>query len=136
MTLDDDKDEGSSEEQQASTFDPPFDVIDVKLRFGEPDGRDRFEVRTGYAYQHSDPNAVDGYHAASVSGNYYFGAPIRSGWGRQSRRLDVLVRVSDNLYAAASRPQEELGQFVSTYTVPLNTDGSTRMYASNARELR
>jgi hypothetical protein len=135
-TLDDDKDDGSSEEQQASIFDPPFDLVDVKLRFSQPDGRDRFEVRTGYAYQHSDPNTVDGYHAAYLAGDYYFGAPIPSGWGGLSRRLDVLVKVSENLYAQASRPPEELDQFMSTYTVPLNSDGTSRTYASYAREFR
>lgn len=136
LTVDDDKDEGSSEEQQASKFDPPFDLIDVKTRFSASDGRDHFEARAGYAYQHSDPNTVDGYHAAYVSGDYYFGAPIPSGWGGLSRRLDVLLRISQNLYATANRPSEKLVQFVPTYTVPLNTDGSTRMYASYARELR
>jgi hypothetical protein len=136
MTMDDDKDDGSSEEEQASKFDPPFDVMDVKLRFSQPDGRDRLEIRTGYAYQHSDPNTVDGYHTTYLSGDYYFGGAIRSGWGGLSRRWDVLLKVSDNLYAQAGRPSEELDQFVSTYTAPLNVDGTTRIYASYARELR
>jgi hypothetical protein len=136
MGLDDDKDDGSAEEEQASIFDPPFDLLDVKLRFSGAYGRDHFEVRTGYAYQSSDPNMVDGYHSAYLSGDYWFGAPISTGWGGLSRRLDMLVRVSQNLYAQASRPPEALDQFVSTYTVPLNTDGSTRMYASYAREFR
>lgn len=136
VTMDDDKDQGVSEERQAGLFDPPFDVADLKLRFSALDGRDRFEVRTGYAYQHSDPNTVDGYHTGYVSGDYYFGPPITTGFGGASRRFDVTMRVSDNLYAQANRPPEELDQFVSTYTVPLNNDGSTRMYASYARELR
>jgi hypothetical protein len=136
MSVDDDKDEGVSEQERASRFDPPFDVIDVKLRFSAPDGRDHYEVRTGYAYQSSDPNTSDGYHSPYLSGDYWFGAPIPSGWGGQSRRLDVLARVSENLYAAASRPPEALDQFVTTYTIPLNTDGSTRMYTSYAREFR
>lgn len=136
VSLDDDKDVGSREEQQASRFDPPFDLIDVKLRFSAPDGRDHFEARAGYAYQHSDPNKVDGYHAAYVSGDYYFGAPIPSGWGGLSRRLDLLVRIARNLYATATRPTEALVQFVPTYTVPVNSDGSTRMYVSYAREVR
>jgi hypothetical protein len=136
MTFDDDRDEGSSEQQQASNFDPPYDVVDVKLRFGGPDGRDHFEVRTGYAYQHSDPNTIDGYHTTYLSGDYYFGPPIASGGGGLSRRFDVLLKVSQNLYAQANRPQEDLDQFVTTYTIPLNTDGSTRMYTSYARELR
>ncbi len=135
-TLDDDKDDGSNEEERASIFDPPFDVVDLKLRFSQPDGRDRFEVRAGSAYQHSDPNTVDGYHAAYLSGDYYFGPPIPSGWGGLSRRLDVSVKVSENLYAQASRPPEEVDQFVSTYTVPVNGDGTSRMYASYAREFR
>ena len=134
--LDDDKDIGSSEEQQASIFDPPFDSIDVKLRFSEPDGRDHLEVRAGYAYQHSDPNAVDGYHTPYLSGDYYFGPPIPSGWGGLSRRWDVLLKISQNRYAMASRLPEDLDQFVSTYTVPLNNDGTSRMYAAFARELR
>lgn len=135
-TLDDDRDDGSSEEQQASKLDPPFDVIDVKLRFSEPNGRDHYEVRTGYAYQHSDPNTVDGYHTVYLSGDYYFGEPIPSGWGGLSRRFDVQVRVAGNRYAMASHSPEDLDQFASTYTVPLNTDGTTRIYASYARELR
>lgn len=134
--MDDDKDEGVSEERSASIFDPPFDVADLKLRLGALDGRDRFEVRTGYAYQHSDQNTADGYHTGYVSGDYYFGPPIATGFGGASRRFDVLMKVSDNLYAQANRPPEELDQFVSTYTVPINADGSTRMYVSYARELR
>jgi hypothetical protein len=136
ITMDDDKDDGVTEQERASIFDPPFDVIDVKLRFSAPDGRDNVEVRTGYAYQSSDPNTVDGYHSPYLSGDYYFGAPIPSGWGGLSRRLDVLLRVSQNLYAQASRPPEALDQLVTTYTVPLNTTGSTRMYTSYAREFR
>jgi hypothetical protein len=136
MTVDDDKDEGSSEEQQTSRFDPPFDLLDLKMRFSAPDGRDHFEARTGYSYQHSDPNAADGYHAAYVSGDYYFGAPIPSGWGGLSRRMDVLLRISQNLYATPNRPTERLVQLIPTYTVPLNTNGSTRIYASYAREVR
>jgi len=136
MTMLDDQDDGSSEEEQSGKFDPPFDVADVKLRFSAPDGRDHWEVRTGYTYQHSDPNTVDGYHTTFVSGDYYFGAPIPSGWGGLSRQWDVLLKLSGNVYAQASRPPEELDQFVSTYTVPLNRSGSTRMYAAYARELR
>jgi hypothetical protein len=136
MTMDDDKDEGSSEEEQAGKFDPPFDVADLKLRFSEPDGRDRLEVRAGYAYQHSDPNTVDGYHTPYLAGDYYFGPPIPTGWGGLSRRWDVLLKVSQDRYAQANRPQEELDQFVSTYTVPLSGDGATRLYSSYARELR
>jgi hypothetical protein len=134
--LDDDKDDGSSEEQQASIFDPPFDVIDVKLRFSAPDGRDRLEIRAGYAYQHSDPNAVDGYHTPYLSGDYYFGPPIPSGWGGLSRRWDVLVKLSQDRYAMASHLPQDLNQFVSTYTVPLNNDGASQMYAAYSRELR
>ncbi len=136
MGLDDDKDDGSDEEEQSSKFDPPFDVVDVKLRFSAPDGRDRVEVRTGYAYQHSDPNAADGYHTPYLSGDYYFGPPIPTGWGGLSRRFDVLLKVSQNVYAQANRPQEDLDQFVTTYTVPLTGDGATRMYTAYARELR
>jgi hypothetical protein len=136
MGLDDDREDGSSEEQQASKFDPPFDVIDVKLRFSAPDGRDHLEVRVGYAYQHSDPNAVDGYHTPYLSGDYYFGPPIPSGWGGLSRRWDVLFKISQDRYATATRLPEDLNQFVSTYTMPLNSDGSSRMYTSYARELR
>jgi hypothetical protein len=136
MTMEDDRDEGVGEEQQASIFDPPYDVADVKFRFSDPNGRDRFELRTGYAYQHSDPNSVDGYHSTYLSGDYYFGGAIPSGWSGLSRRWDVLLKASDNLYAQANRPSEELDQFVSTYTTPLNNDGTTRMYASYARELR
>ncbi len=136
MGLDDDKDDGVNEEEQSSKFDPPFDLAEVKLRFSAPDGRDHYEVRTGYAYQSSDPNMADGYHSAYLSGDYYFGAPIPTGGGGLSRRLDVLFRVSENLYAAASRPPEALDQFATTYTIPLNTDGSTRMYTSYAREFR
>jgi hypothetical protein len=135
-TMDDDKDDGVSEERSASIFDPPYDVADLKLRFSALDGRDRFEVRTGYAYQHSDPYASDGYHTGYVSGDYYFGPPIAMGFGGASRRFDFLMKVSDNVYAQANRPPEELDQFVSTYTVPVNPGGSTRMYASYARELR
>lgn len=136
VTMDDDRDDGVTEERQAALFDPPYDVADLKLRFSALDGRDRFEVRTGYAYQHSDPNVVDGYHTGYISGDYYFGPPIATGFGGASRRFDVAMKVSDNLYAQANRPPEELDQFVSTYTLPLNGDGSTRMYASYARELR
>ena len=136
MTVDDDKDEGSSEEQKTSRFDPPFDLVDVKLRFSAPDGRDHFEARAGYSYQYSDPNKADGYHAAYLSGDYYFGPPIPSGWGGMSRRFDLLLRVAQNLYATTSRPTEKLVQWIPTYTVPLNADGSTRMYVSYAREIR
>jgi hypothetical protein len=134
--MDDDRDDGASEEQQTSKFEPPYDLIDAKARFSRPDGRDWFEARAGYAYQHSDPNRADGFHAAYLSADYYFGAPIRSGWGGLSRRMDVLLRVSQNLYATAGRPLEKLVQVVPTYTVPLNGDGTTRMYASYAREVR
>jgi hypothetical protein len=136
MTIDDDKADGSSEEQQASKFNPPLDVVDVKMRFSEPDGRDRFESRTGYAYQYPNPNAANGYHTVYVSGDYYFGPPIRSGWGGLSRRWDVLVRVSTDVFAIANRTPEELAQFVPTYTVPINGNGSTRAYVSYAREQR
>ncbi|MBV8531029.1 MAG: hypothetical protein JO104_06900 [Candidatus Eremiobacteraeota bacterium] len=136
LTLDDDKEAGSSEEQAASKLQPPFDVVDLKLRFGEANGRDRIEMRTGYAYQHSQAGLSNGYHTAYISVDYYFGAPMASGWGGLSRRFDVLVKVSQNLYAAIDRPEEELTQFVQTYTLPLNADGSTRAYGSYARELR
>ena len=136
LTLDDDRAEGSSEEQQTSQLSPPFDGIDIRLRSNESNGRDRLEARTGYSYQHSNPNTADGYHALYVSGDYYFGPPIRSGRGGLSRRLDALVRVSHNTFAAVNRSAEEMIQFVPTYTVPLTTDGSTRVYASYARELR
>ena len=136
LTLDDDKADGSSEQQQASKFSPPLDVIDAKLRFSESDGRDHFEARTGYAYQYPNPNAANGYHVVYLSGDYYFGAPMPSGWGGLSRRWDVLVRVSRDLFATANPPGEDLVQFVPTYTVPLNSDGSTRAYASYAREQR
>lgn len=136
VMVDDDKDEGAGEEQKASRFDPPFDLVDVKARFSAPDGRDHFEARGGYSYQHSDPNKVDGYHAAYVSGDYYFGPPIPTGWGGLSRRFDLLLRISQNLYATANRPVEKLVQWIPTYTMPLNTDGSTRMYLSYAREVR
>jgi hypothetical protein len=134
--LDDDKDDGSSEEQQASIFDPPFDVIDVKMRFSAPDGRDHLEVRAGYAYQHSDPNTADGYHTPNITGDYYFGPPIPSGWGGLSRRWDVLMKISQDRFATPSRLPEDLNQFVTTYTMPVNSDGSSRMYAAYARELR
>lgn len=136
MTLEDDANDGSSEQEQSGAFDPPFDLIDVKARLSEPDGRDRFEFQGGYAYQHSDPNKADGYHTPYLSAQYYFGPPIRTGWGGLSRRWDVLLRVSQDRYAAAQRPQEELDQFVSTYTVPVTNDGATRVYAAYARELR
>jgi len=136
LTMLDDKDDGSSEEQQSSRFEPPFDVADVKLRFSEPNGRDHLELRLGYAYQHSDPDAVDGYHTGYLSGDYYFGAPIPTGWGGLSRRFDILLRMSGNQYATVNRSYEEFGQLVPTYTLPLNGDGSTRMYGSYAREMR
>jgi hypothetical protein len=136
MTLANDNDDGASEEERTSKFDPPFDLIDVKLRFSAPDGRDHYEVRTGYAYQSSNPNMSNGYHAVYASGDYYFGPPMPSGWGGLSRRWDVLLRVTQNLFATASRPTERLVQLVPTYTVPLNSDGSTRVYASYAREVR
>jgi hypothetical protein len=100
------------------------------------DGRDRFEARTGYSFQHSNPNAADGYHALYLSGDYYFGPPIPWGRGGLSRRLDLLVRVAQNRFAAANRSPEQIMQFVPTYTVPLTGDGSTRIYASYAREVR
>jgi hypothetical protein len=136
MSVDNDQDEGAGEERQTSRFDPPFDLVDLKARFSAPDGRDHFEARAGYSYQYSNPNASDGYHAAYLSGDYFFGAPIPSGWGGRSRRLDVLLRITQNLYATPSRPVEKLIQAVPTYTVPLNADGSTRTYVSYAREIR
>jgi hypothetical protein len=136
MSVDDDRDEGAGEERKTSRFDPPFDLVDVKARFSAPDGRDRLEARAGYSYQYSNPNRPDGYHAAYLSGDYYFGAPIPSGWGGRSRRLDVLLRITQNLYATTARPVEKLVQVVPTYTVPLNGDGSTRTYFSYAREVR
>lgn len=136
LTLDDDRAQGSSEEQQTSKLSPPFDAIDIRFRSGELDGRDRFEARTGYSYQHSNPNTADGYHALYVSGDYYFGPRIPYGRGGLSRRLDVLVRVSQTMFAAANRKSEQLVQFVPTYTIPLTSDGSTRVYVSYARELR
>lgn len=136
ILVDNDQDEGASEERRTGKFDPPFDLVDVKARFSQPDGRDQFEARAGYSYQHSDPNKADGYHAAYISGDYYFGAPIPSGWGGLSRRVDILLRVSQNLYATPARPTEKLVQWIPTYTMPLNSDGSSRMYASIARELR
>jgi hypothetical protein len=135
MTLDDDRDAGPGEQQQASKFDPPFDVIDVKLRFSEPNGRDHWEIRTGYAYQYSNPNSV-AYHTVYLSGDYYFGPPIPSGWGSLSRRWDLTAKLSQNRFALVSRSIEDFDQFVSTYTVPLSSDGATRMYGSYARELR
>jgi hypothetical protein len=135
LTLDD-ADYGSSEQQRASNFNPPVDTIDLKLRFSEPDGRDRFEARTGYFYQYATPNTSNGYHTIYASGDYYFGAPIPSGWGRLSRRFDVLMRVSQDLFATANRPAEQLVQLVPTYTAPLNSDGATRAYVSYAREQR
>lgn len=136
MTLDDDKDDDVNAEQRASKLDPPFDVIDVKLRFSAPDGRDHYEVHTGYAYQSSDPNTSDGYHSTYFSGDYWFGAPISTGWGGLSRRLDVLLRVTENHYSMLSRLPEAVDQLTTTYTVPLNVDGSTRLYTSYAREFR
>lgn len=135
MTLDDDRDVGPGEQRTASKFDPPFDVIDVKLRFSESDGRDHWEVRTGYAYQYSDPKTV-GYHTVYLSGDYYFGPPIPSGWGGLSRRWDLTAKLSQNRYARVSRSIEDLDQITSTYTVPLNSVGTTRLYTSYARELR
>jgi len=134
--VDDDQDEGASEERRASRFDPPYDLLDVKARFSQPDGRDQFEARAGYAYQHPDPNKADGYHTTYVSGDYYFGAPIPSGFGGLSRRVDVLLRISQNLYATPARPPETLIQWIPTYTIPLNSDGSSRIYTSYAREIR
>jgi hypothetical protein len=136
MSVDDDKDEGAGEERQTGRLDPPFDLLDVKARWSAPDGRDHFEARGGYSYQYSNPNRPDGYHALYLSGDYYFGAPIPSGWGGLSRRLDVLLRITQNLYATPTRPVEKLVQLIPTYTVPLNADGSTRMYLSYAREVR
>jgi hypothetical protein len=136
MSVDDDKDEGAGDERQTSKFDPPFDLLDVKARFSAPDGRDHYEARAGYAYQYPKPNRADGYHAIYLSGDYWFGPPIPSGWGGLSRRFDVLLRISQNLYATTSRPVEKLVQVIPTYTVPLNADGSTRVYASYAREVR
>jgi hypothetical protein len=136
VTVDDDRDEGASEERRSSFFDPPFDLVDVKARFSQPDGRDQFEARAGYSYQHPDPNKADGFHAAYLSGDYYFGAPISTGWGKRSRRVDILLRISQNLYATAARPTEKLVQWIPTYTIPVNPDGSSRLYASYAREIR
>lgn len=136
MTVEDDKDEGSSEEQQTGKFDPPYDVVDVKLRFTEPDGRDRFELRSGYAFQHSAANAAGGYHTAYVSWDYYFGGAIPSSFGGRSRRIDVVVKASENRYLTSMRLPEQLAQLVTTYTVPLDSDAGTRIYASYARELR
>jgi|GEM_PF-4678641 len=136
LTLDDDRQEGASEEQQTSKLDPPFDVIDLRFRSSEHSGRDRFEARTGYSYQHSSANVADGYHAVYLSGDYYFGPPIPWGIGGLSRRLDVLVRVSQTSFPAKNRTAEQIVQFVPTYTVPLTSDGATRVYASYARELR
>lgn len=136
LTLDDDLDDGSSEEQQASKFNPPLDTIDVKLRFSDLDGRDHFEGRIGYAYQYPNPNAANGYHTTYISGDYFFGPPIPLGWGSLSRRWDVLVRFAQDEFAAANLPPEELGQVVPTYTIPINSDGSTRTYVSYAREQR
>jgi hypothetical protein len=130
----DDNEDGSSEEQQASKFDPPFDVIDIKTRFSEADGRDHFEARAGYAYQHSSPNLADGYHTVYLSGDYYFGGPIEA--DGPSRRFDVLARVSRDLYNMAGRAPEETVQIAPTYTLPLNADGTTRVYGSYTRELR
>jgi hypothetical protein len=136
LTLDDDRDQGSSEEQQVSKLNPPFDAVDIRFRSSGTGGRDRLTVRTGYSYQHSNPNAVDGYHALYLSGDYYFGPVISSGRGSLSRRLDALIRVSQNVFASRNRSSEQIVQFVPTYTVPLSSDGSTRMYASYAREVR
>jgi hypothetical protein len=136
LTLDDDRQQGSSEEQQVSRLNPPFDNIDLRMRFTEPDGRDHLETRAGYSYQYSNPNAGDGYHAIYLSGDYYFGPPIRSGRSSLSRRWDAQLKVAENTYAAANRATQDVTQFGSTYTIPLNSDGSTRMYASYARELR
>jgi hypothetical protein len=136
MTMLNDGDDGSSEEEKSSKFEPPFDLADVKLRFSAPDGRDHYEIRTGYAYQASDPSKVDGYHTYYLSGDYYFGPPIPSGWGGKSRRFDFLVRVARNWYATASRPPETLEQFMPTYTMPVNATGSSRIYFTYARELR
>lgn len=136
MLLDDDRDDGAAEQQQSSRFDPPFDLVDVKLRFSEPNGRDHLEVRTGYSYQSSAPNTSSGYHAVYVSGDYYFGGPTASGWGGLSRRWDVLLRISQNVFATANRPLERFTQLMPTYTVPINSDGSTRFYTSYAREIR
>lgn len=135
LTLDD-NDDGSSEEQQASKLNPPVDVLDVKARFSEPDGRDHFEARIGYLYQFPKATAANGYHSAYFSGDYYFGGPIQTGTNSLSRRFDVLVRFSRDLFAMAGRPAEGIVQLVPTYTLPLNRDGSTRMSASYARELR
>ena len=136
VSMDDDEDIDVGEEQQTIRFDPPIDIFDVKARFSAPDGRDHWEARAGYSYQFSNPNTSDGYHTAYISGQYYFGAPIASGWGGLSRRVDFLMRVTRNLYTTTDRPAEALVQFVPTYTVPVNGDGSTRVYASYARELR
>ncbi len=136
LTLPDDQNDGASEEQRASRFNPPFDVIETRLRLSESNGRDHFEARAGYAYQQTDPNAVDGYHEVYLSGDYYFGRPIRSGVGSLSRDFDVLVRVARDQYATAERSAEGIAQSVATYTVPLNGTGTTRVYASYARELR
>ena len=72
--MDDDKDDGVSEERNASFFDPPYDVADLKLRFSALDGRDRFEVRTGYAYNapirtRRTATTPDTYRAITTSGH-------------------------------------------------------------------
>ena len=120
LTLDDDKGDGSSEEQQTSKFNPPFDTIDVKLRFSDLDGRDRFEGRIGYAYQYPNPNAANGYHILYLSGDYFFGAPVPLGWGSLSRRWDVLLRVAQDRFATANRSPEAA---ISTHPAPLPVSG-------------
>lgn len=136
LILDDDRDQGASEEQQVSRLNPPFDVIDFRWRSSEPNGRDRFEARTGYSYQHSNPSVSDGYHALYISSDYYFGPPIPLGKGSLSRRLDLSIRVAQTTFAAANRSTEQTLQFGPIYTIPVTSDGATRVYGSYARELR
>jgi hypothetical protein len=134
MTLDDDRDEGPAQQLRASKLDPPYDVLDVRLRFPK-DGRDHWEVRTGYAYQYSAQNYT-GYHTVYLSGDYYFGPPMPSGWGGLSRRWDITAKLSQNRFALVSRSPEDFDQITSTYTVPLSSDGATQVYGAYAREFR
>ncbi len=132
----DDKSNSSAQEQESSKFSPPMDVLDVKARIGDSDGRDHLEMRAGYTYQHSDGVTNDAYHSAYLSGDYFFGAPIEAGSDGLSRSFDVFTRLSQNFYSAAGRPDEMRLQIVPTYTVPINRDGTTRVYASYTREAR
>jgi hypothetical protein len=136
LTLDDDKSDGSSEEQQASKLSPPLDVVDVRLRLSDPDGRDHVEVRAGYTYQHPNPSTAIGYHTGYFSGDYFFGPPISTGVGSLSRRWDVVFRVSQDYFATTNRTPEQLAQIAPTYTIPLNSVGSSRAYLTYAREQR